>query len=109
MPVPLKPHTATVTPRTFTESGDIVTGYTDGSTATVRGILTEKNPLEVMEAWGIAATFPATFLCDVGSGIAIGDKLTVLGSDYRVLAGPQTVTTVSLLTHERFLVERHGV
>lgn len=103
-----KPNTVTVTPKVAVKSGKQITGYTTAATFSVSGMLVEIEPGVAFENYGLNASFPAYFMCDVSDGalIEIGDSFTLLGKTYRVHAGPMLENAEPITSYAYFVVSR---
>lgn len=108
MPLPYKPHTATVTAKAGVTVSTERTSYIDAVPVSVTGQLTEKTSEEALKAFGIDSRYPAVWLCDLtdAGSIAVGYKMVVNSRTYHVLAGPQKMDAEPITAHARYLLER---
>lgn len=111
MPLPLKPHTMTVTKYTTATVSSEVTSYPAVvPDVTIDGQITESSPVAVLEEYGIDLQFPAVWLCDLedADDLQVGFKGVVNGRTYRVVSGPQRNDAVPAISHARYLLERES-
>lgn len=108
MPLARRPHTAAWRAKSATVSSSEITGYTEASPVSLLGQMTEKTTSQAFEMFGMEVDFPAVWLCNVGSGVKVGDSLTVNSRRYEVVAGPQVMDAEPITAHERFLCRRNA-
>lgn len=103
-----KPDTATVTPKTAVKNGREVTGFASGSTFSIQGMLSQKEPGTVFAEWGLELKFPAIWMCDIADGalIEVGDKIVVGGVTYFVKAGPKVKNAEPTTSYAKFAIAR---
>lgn len=72
----------------------------------ISGQLTEKSPRRFSQEYGLEATRPALFLCDLGPLIRAGDRLTFGSQQFRVLADARVCDSEPLTSHLEVYLEQ---
>lgn len=108
--LPLKPHTATVYPKTEAKTGNERTGYTEGTGVSVRGRVIEKTPQDALEMFGFESLTPAVFLFETAdlANVKLGYRVVNDGLTYYVLTEPQVLNGMTMCSHCRTLLERQA-
>lgn len=109
MPLPYRPHTATVSAVAPTTASRETTAFTRSGSTQVRGMLEENPSTADLEGFGFDVDFPAIWLCnlsDAGS-IKVGDFITVNTRVYAVVSGPKKMDAITVIDHASYLVRRH--
>ncbi len=108
MPLAFKPHLADVEKVEAVMSGQRILRYDMISAGSVAGQLTEKTPEEIRDGFGLETKLPALWLMDLDGGVelAAGDRLTVNGRVYRVVASPRVSDAEVRSSHQSVVCER---
>lgn len=103
-----KPHTAVLKVGAEVVASSVVGGVTRTGSAEIRGMLdTARLPDQVVAQWGIDSSLLAVWYCEIADAtMREGDRLTIGGVSWMVLADPQKSDAETITSHAHCPVKK---